>query len=227
MGDIEKEFKDIKKDIYKCYKQNKFTKKISWLSLPIALITFIISRLIVPLGFLNLIPMFLSFFNFLVMPTFKILNKVKDLSDNIQKEENNLELIKVKEIYSELKKFYTLEEISDKYLWISFLTFIISLLGLLLSNYMNLLNYVVIFAPLTLVTSFVLSLKELKSAKMIIKDLGRVVSYIENKDRNKELAKELELRNNIVQENKVYNYQNTEYVNKEEHSKVLKKGSKI
>ncbi len=227
MEDIEREFKDIKKDIYKCYKQNKFTNKISWLSLPISLTIFIVSRLIPPLAFLNIIPILLSFLNLLVMPTFKILKKVKHLDNSIQKEKNNLELEKINEIYYEIKKFYNIGEIPTKYLWISFITFIISLIGMILGDCMNLLIYVIPIVPITLTTSLVLSLKELKDAKIIIKDLGKIVSFLEIQERNKELEKELELRNNIVKENKTYNYQDNFYYQKQEEiTKVLKKGSR-
>lgn len=226
MEDIEKEFKDIKKDIYKCYKQNKFTNKISWLSLPISLTIFIISRLIPPLAFLNIIPILLSFLNLLVMPTFKILKKVKRLDNSIQKEKNNLDLEKINEIYYEIKKFYNIGEIPTKYLWISFIAFIISLIGMILGDCMNLLIYVIPIVPITLTTSLVLSLKELKDAKIIIKDLGKIVSFLEIQERNKELEKELEL-NNKVKENKTYNYQdNLYYPKQEETTKVLKKGSR-
>ena len=227
MEDIEKEFQDIRKDIYKCYKQNKFTNKISWLSLPISITLFIISRLIPPLAFLNIIPILLSFLNFLVMPTFKILKKVKHLDNNIQKEKDNLEFERVSQIYYELKKFYNIEEISDKYLWISFITFMISLIGMILSNCINLLIYVIPIVSITLITSLVLSLKEMKEAKVVIKDLGNIVSFLENKENNKKLEKELELNNNKVKENKVYNYQdNFNNVKQEELTKVLKKGSR-
>ena len=227
MEDIEKEFQDIKKDIYKCYKQNKFTNKISWLSLPISITIFIISRLIPPLSFLNIIPIFLSLLNFLVIPTFKILKKIKNLCRNIQKEKDNLELEKVKQIYYEIKKFYNIGEIPTKYLWISFITFMISLIGIILSDCMNLLIYFISIVPITLITSLVLSLKELKEAKVIIKHLGNIVSFLENKEKNKNLEKALELRNNIVKENEVYDYQdNLYYTSQEEHNKVLKKGSR-
>ncbi len=82
MKEVEKEFQEIKKEIAKCYKQNKVTKNISWLSLPIALIILMISKLIPPLEFLNVIPILLTSLNFLVTPTFNILNKIKDLTNN-------------------------------------------------------------------------------------------------------------------------------------------------
>ena len=103
----------------------------------------------------------------------------------------------------------------------------ISLIGIILSDCMNLLIYFISIVPITLITSLVLSLKELKEAKVIIKHLGNIVSFLENKEKNKNLEKALELRNNIVKENEVYDYQdNLYYTSQEEHNKVLKKGSR-
>ena len=92
MKEVEKEFKEIKREISKCYSKNKVTKKLSWLSLPISIVIFVMSRLIIPLGFLNVIPIFLAFLNFLVIPTFNILNKIKHLTTTIKNNESNLEI---------------------------------------------------------------------------------------------------------------------------------------
>ena len=228
MVEVNKEYEDIKKDIFKCYKQNKFTKKISWLSLPISLIIFVISRLVVPLGFFNIIPVYLSFLNFLIMPTFKILNKIKHMLNTIKNNKEDLELDKVNEIYHEIKKFYDIGEIPSKYLWISFITIIISFIGILLSNYMILFLYSLPIIAIGLITSLALSVKEIKDGKSIIQELGKIFYELEEKEKNKELEIDLN-KDLIVEQTKVndYNYQNNlEDSILEEHTKVLKKGSR-
>ncbi len=229
MKEVEREFKEIKKEFSKCYSKNKVTKKLSWLSLPISITIFVMSRLIIPLGFLNVIPILLAFLNFLVIPTFKILKKIKHLTTTIKNNKLDLEFEKIQDIYYEIKNFYSISEISDKYLWISFFTVIISILGIVFSDYVNLLIYLLPIISVSLLTSLGLSVKEMNEAQREIKDIGKIVLELEEIEANKiinekELNKFFELE---THKNNDFDYQNTNELTFNEKSKVLKKGSRF
>ena len=216
MKEVEQEFIEIKKEIAKCYKQNKVTKKISWLSLPIALTILIISKLTPPLEVLNVIPIFLTSLNFLVTPTFNILNKINKLTNTIKNEKDNLELDKIKNIYFEIKKFYTIPEIPVKYIWISILTIFISMVGVFTSNYLNLIIPLLGIIPIVFIPSLILSIKENHDGEKLVQELRNITRELENKEKKqyfKVYSKPKTINTNYV-------YQDS-YV--KEKPKVLKK----